>query len=125
MLAEAFDAEELEDLDRHNRTIEAAIAFHAPKKIKKWKWRSPDKAGTLILGEGKKAVASGLAVMALQLGKGKIDAGPSSFIYERARVTGRRIIFMDPVTLEHFNEDGSPTAREPLDLIIKMTHARD
>lgn len=129
MLAEVFDAEEIEDLHRHNLLVGMATAFHAPKKLPKHKWRSSDRAGTRPGGTGKKAIAFGLTEMALGISGGTIFKpnidNRATAILNRAKVTGRRVIYMDTATMEHFTESGIPTKREQTDLIIKMKHGRD
>ncbi len=123
LLSEAFDAEEIEDLKTHNLAVATAIAFHAPKKIKKWRWQTPDRAGTRSVG-GQKEVAVGLAAMVLSvnkdvLKKGKLEASHPSLIMERAKATGRPLVWMDS-NYNYFDKDGNPTERDKLALVIKM-----
>ncbi len=117
ILAESLDAEEIEELQSHNQIVGVATAFHQPKKLKKWEWSSPDRAGTR--GLGKQNVATGLASFALQIAEGKIQAGPSTHLIERAKATGRRVIYQTP-DMQYFDEQGTPTERQSLDLIIQI-----
>ncbi len=119
LLADAFDSEELEGLRDHNMIMGIALAFNKPKKLKKWKFTSIDKAGTSPVYKGEQNVAAGLASMAVTLAKGQIQASPNTYIIERAKATGRRIIYMDEYG-NYFHEDGSEANREPMDRVIRM-----
>lgn len=103
MLAEAYDAEELEDLDRYNESVSVALAFNAPKKLKKHKWQSIDKAGTQPLRDGKAGVAYEMAgIVAPLLASGKVLTGDDPVLVsdtdpveEFAKHTGRKVIYQD------------------------------
>ncbi len=147
LLAEAFDAEELDRLRDHNMTMAIALGFNRPRKLPRWKWSSIDKAGTAPRGVGKQKVAAGIASMAMLMSLGvkcsicdwigkqgkncpncgaltiptnELRASPSSYIYERAKHTGRRIIYMDN-DMNHYDEFGQSIEREPTDLIIRIS----
>lgn len=130
LLAEAFDAEELDALAEHNRTVGTMLAFNAPRKIKKWKWSSIDKAGTV--GTSTRAAADGISALAFSaLSKMKSkELVASGSIRARADATGRRIIYMDddPGNFDetgysgyYFDEAGNITKRKETDLIVRFS----
>lgn len=91
MLAIALDAEELDD---YNQAILTSIGFNSTKKsFKRWKWSSPDKAGTIPISlTGKDGIAESVAAFALMHG-GNIQ--PSAGGGEQwAKATGRTIAYL-------------------------------
>jgi hypothetical protein len=120
LLAEAFDAEELERLRDHNLMMGIAVGFNKPRKLPKWKWTSIDKAGTAPIVRGTTGAAQGIANMALLMSKGKLEASPNTYIYERAKATGRRLIYMDE-QMNYYDEQGNSIDREKDDLIIRIS----
>lgn len=99
LLAEALDAEELAD---HNLALLTAIAFHSPKQIKNWKWNSPDKAGTVdrdyVPRSRTDQVTETLKDFGREVFKFNVDRATRNpdRAMEFARITGRRILFMNP-----------------------------
>lgn len=117
LLAEALDAEELAD---YNFAVLTAIAFNAPKQIKKWKWQSPDRAGTRETGT--KPAAEGLAKMALSLSGGKLQGANELALqraFERARSSGRPLIFMDNDG-NYYTPDWQPAERTRNSIVIRV-----
>jgi len=112
LLAEALDAEELEE---YNEAVLTAIAFHNPKKLKNWKWASADKAGTVRTG--RQGVAETIANVVWEHTKG--DIRPTGQAEEFARVTGRPLAYMDKAG-NLFDAEGNPTERTPLTIIVRM-----
>jgi hypothetical protein len=120
LLAEAFDAEELDRLKDHNLMMGIAVGLVKPKKLPKWKWSSIDKAGTAPIGRGTTGVAQSIAGMAMIMSKGELEASPSTYIYERAKATGRRLIYMDE-EMNYYDEHGNSIDREKDDLIVRIS----
>ena len=84
-MVEALDAHELKQRDL---AVAVGIAFHKPKQIKRWKFASPDKAGTRP--KAKNALQAMLG-FATQLMGGKLE--PSGSAEERAMATGRVVAY--------------------------------
>lgn len=116
LLAEALDAEELEE---YNEVALNAIAFHDPKRLKKWKWQSHDHAGTKNVSQNP---AASLMEMVYVATAG--DIRPMGNIYEYAQTSGREIVYR---TREgtYVNKDGQPIERQPGMLVVpfsEVTH---
>jgi len=112
-----MDAEEREDYDL---AMVFAIAQHNPKYLKRWKFsRTSLNSGQTLISQ--QDAPSGLAALALHITKGKLEAGPETYVFERAKSQGRRVIYMDR-QMNYYDLDWKPTERNrgPLgDLIIK------
>lgn len=95
LLAESLDAEEL---DNYNYAVMTAIAFNNPKQLKKWQWSSKDKAGTAARGVDQvqnQLINFGKEVFKRNIDVEKVNRNPTRAM-EFARITGRRILFMNP-----------------------------
>ena len=124
LLAEALDAEELEDLDRYNEVVNTALAFHRPKKIKKHKWTSIDKAGTEPIFEGQGGVGLGILNFVAAHGgldeKGDIRVNGDVNDFESA--TGRQLIYPDGKG-GYIDKAGNPV-RRTRNTILVPAHKR-
>lgn len=95
MLAEALDTDELESYERY---------LLAGGDKKKWKWSSPDKAGTQPLNKGvdgvfdtmKKAAFDLFKISDLEQVKKSANAARPHRAKEFAEITGRPWILMNP-----------------------------
>lgn len=85
---------------------------------KKWKWATPDRAGTRPGAKSDNAGLGEFIGKAIQSGSVSIAKGRA---YDIARAQGRRVVFVD----EHgksWLEDGSPTERTMDDFPLPMTY---
>lgn len=112
LLAEALDAEELEE---YNHAAMTAIAFHKPGKINKWKWSSPDRAGTKP--SGTQEITNSIAGFVVKQTGGRVEANGSA--EEFARVTGRPLAYVDEAG-NLFDSLGNPTEKTPSTIVIPM-----
>lgn len=111
MLAIALDAEELED---YNFASLVGVAVNNPKQLKRWKWQSPDHAGTKPMRDPTNIVFD----LAMQMTGGKLgNAAGSAESFEKA--TGRIIGFMDDEG-HVFNRHGKEISKEEADMILPM-----
>jgi len=92
LLAEALDAEELDDYKSY---------LLAGGDKKKWKWQSPDKAGTVPIIRGKDSVVESMSNIAKNVFN--VDISSRSDVRKRkgsgrefAEVTGRPWVMMNP-----------------------------
>jgi hypothetical protein len=100
LLAEALDAQELDD---HRVASLQAIAFHNPKGVKRWKWSSPDKAGTKSTHSSNPFAA--MAAFAMQQTGGVLKKMSDPSMY--ADATGQTLLFVDNKG-NHFDRQGKP-----------------
>jgi hypothetical protein len=89
LLAESLDAEELDEY--HNYLL-------AGGETKKWKWSSPDKAGTVVRGSSK---ADAVTEKMMDITKQVFKVDPDQLklrgrAEEWAEATERRILFLNP-----------------------------
>jgi hypothetical protein len=87
LLAVAYDADERED---HNFASLVAIAVNNPKKLRNWKYATPDKAGTRPESNDVTQTLVGFALM----NAGGNFQGNTGDMTAFAQYTGRRIIHM-------------------------------
>jgi hypothetical protein len=122
LLAEALDAEELEDYDRHRNIVNIALAHHAPKKLPKWKWSSIDQAGTKAFDSvtGKMTMTDAFAGLLGKAG-GQVSKGS---VDEYQRATGKPVAYRAPdgriVDIE-----GNPVHRTPEHIILRLPQAEE
>lgn len=87
LLAEALDAEELEAYEKY---------LYAGGDKRKWKWSSPDKAGTEIYRKASDRVTDSLLQFGQQVFKMDVTNMPRGRSREFAKHTGRRLVLMNP-----------------------------
>ena len=102
-LAEALDAEELQD-------YRDAVAMGGKKAAKKWKWATPDHAGTRPVLSGKKAAQASMIDFAAMLSGGKVKK--SGDIGEYAKVRQLQRVWQDEEG-NLFDQDGNPIESDP------------
>ena len=92
LLAEALDAEELEP---YSSMVNMATAFHDPKRLRNYKWQSPDKAGTLPLYYGDSADVAARTVVgaALKGGATKPKKAKIEHLLEYAKRSGKTVVY--------------------------------
>lgn len=112
MLAVAYDADELDD---YNTASLIAIGVNDPKRLKKWKFATQDKAGTKPQNNDANQSLIGLALMA----SGSANLQPSGDITSFAQHTGRRIIYMVAQN-EYVDAVGTPTVKTRDDLVMPL-----
>lgn len=116
LLAIAADEEEIKP---YNEAVTAAIAYHDPKRIKRWKFSSADKAGTRNTG-GKGSVIAAMLQMA-----GEKMTTPSSNeerihrAEEYALATHRTPAYQDREG-RLLDKDGKVVEKTPLTLVIPL-----
>lgn len=110
LLATAYKAEELED---YNMASLVAIGVNDPKRLKRWKFSDPDLSGKVKGNPGET-----MARMAQLLSGG--DMTPNGSAIERARATGRRIIYVVAEN-QYIDEQGNPTERRKgEDIVLQL-----
>ena len=97
-LAEALDAEELED-------YREALMAGGKEAKKKWKWSTPDHAGTRAMGGGRQDVRQSMMNMAQALTKGPVKK--TGNISEIANLLGKKMVFRTEDG-NYYDEDGNP-----------------
>lgn len=110
-LAVAYDAEELDD---YNTASLIAIGVNDPKRLKKWKFATQDKAGTKPQNNDASQALLGLALMT-----SGGDMKPSGDMTSFAQHTGRRIIYMVAQN-EYVDGAGTPTVKTRDDLVMPL-----
>lgn len=113
LLAESLDAEELETFHLAQITN---IGFNSdPKKLgRKWKWSTPDKAGTAKISPSD--VAKSIVAFAISMGG---DPSRGGNVEEYARATGRIVAYQHP-SGGLFDKKGRSVEKTDNTLIVKM-----
>lgn len=115
LLAVAADEEELEP---YNDAVTTAIAFHDPKRLKKWKFSSADKAGTRPSGKS----ATVETMLALVQGRVTETLSNEERIHKAedyANATHRVIAYRDREG-RLLNKEGNPVEKTPITWVIPL-----
>lgn len=113
-MAESLDAEELEAYEKY---------LLAGGDKRKWKWSSPDKAGTEIYRKAFERVTETLIQFGREVFKIDITSMPKGRSREYARATGRKLLLMNPDGIL-FDELGQVTTEfdAKVDIIQKIDY---
>ncbi len=115
LLAVAADEEEREPYDE---AVTTAIAFHDPKRLKHWKFSSPDKAGTKSSGKSA-VIGTMLSLVQGQITEPITDTERISKAEEYVKATGKVAAYLDKEG-RLFDKEGKPTEKTPLTFVIPL-----
>lgn len=117
LLAEAMDADELEDFNLAHMVY---IGVNDPKRLKKWKWSSPDRAGTRPLAINPAASVTRFLTKDLRM-----NLKPTGSGLEYARATGREVVYADEEG-HLFDDQLNPLIERPKDaVVLRLEHGHN